>query len=471
MKFNRISECSTLTDEQMTEVVQEKKPLHLDQRKRELGELLLSLNYKLDELSRFNHPLSQMTNPFEKKELDGDRPSSGKFLQKIPSQDALTDPVLTYRVSWLLDFLRGLYGFEDCGIFLLDHGKGGLERLVLSSGFTEQFEDEMEALCRRGDIDCAVSQKRRIVLPAKKEGNFLIIPFKILDKKDGIWVVHFAQSILPDKKSSAELLFWGELFASCIESSHLIESSFSPHKEKSYHIETEKLFTTGELSKAVVHEINNSLQIIFGKTQVLKMNEKRSKKMPSGINNLETIQGNTNRIYSILKDFSDHLHRQFDETTETGEVNIQHILKSNLVLLKYILKSNRISWEADLDDDLPLVYGNPGELELAFLSLIWEIQDRLSSGGSIRLQASSEEDSLCLEVFCKAKEGQTDEHSDFGDLKTNGRFNMVSQILERYHGNFKFEKLADEEMKFSLGFILASEGKKTNQETPQELKL
>ena len=471
MRFNKISGNPTLPDEQMTEKAEENQPLHPDQRKREVGELLLSLSCKLDELVRINNRLFQMMTPSKKKVLDEYDVSFGKFLQMPPSQDALPEPVLTYRLSWLLDFLRGLYGFEDCGVFLRGDKKGGLERVVMSSEPSEEFEDEIEAFWRRGDIDCAISQKRRIILPAKKEGNFLVIPFKILDKKDGFWVAYFKQADLAKKRSSADLLFWVELFASCIENSYLEKSSLFPQKEKFCHIDTEKLFTTAELFRAMVHEINNPLQIILGRAQLLKMNEKKPQKRSSNINILETIEGNANRIGSILKDFSDHLHRQFDETTDAGEVNIHHILKSDLVLLEYILKSNRIKFELNLEDDQPAVYGNPGQLELSFLSLIWELRDHMPSGGSIRLQTSTEEESLCLNIYCAEEEVQTDGYPDFTDLKANHRFKMVSQILERYHGDLKWEKLEGREMKFSLRFPIAPEKKRTNREELQELKL
>ncbi len=463
MRFNKISGNPTLPDEQMTEVAKENQPLHPDQRKREVYELLLSLGCKLDELARVNNRLFQMMSPSKKKVLDEYDVSFSKVLQMIPLQDALPEPVLTYRLSWLLDFLRGLYGFEDCGVFLLGDGKGGLERLVTSSEPSEEFEDEIEAFWRRGDIYYAISQKRRIILPAEKEGNFLVIPFKILEKKDGFWVAYFKKAISSETKSSADMLFWVELFATCIENSYLKKSSLFPQEEKSHHIDAEKLFTTAELARAMVHEINNPLQVILGRTQLLEMNEKKLPKTSPNINILETIEDNANRISSTLKDFSDHLHRQSDETTHAGEVNIHHILKSNLVLLKYILKSNRIKFELSLEDDLPAVYGNPGHLELVFLSLIWELRDYMSSGGSIRLQTSTEEESLCLNIYCGREEIQTDGYPDLTDLKANHRFKMVSQILRRYHGDLKWEELEGRGTKLSLRFPIAPE-KKTNQE-------
>ena len=475
MKSNRTTENLTLPDMQITEVAEENKPFHSDRRKTKLRELLLSLSCKLDELARVNNRLFRMITPSEKKELDGDDPGFSKFLLMTPSPDALTEPVLTYRLSSLLDLVRGLYGFENCGVFLLDHRKGGLERLVLSPGPTgyetlQEFEEEVKAFWRRGHISCATVQKRRMVLPAKKEGEFVIIPFKVLDEKDGFWVAHFKQATAQKNKKSADLLFWVELLASLIENSYLKKSALSPQKEKSYHIETERLLTTVELSRAVVHEINNCLQVVLGRSQLLKMAEKKSPMTPSNIGILETIEGNANRVCSILKDFSDHLHRQFDETTEAGEVNIQHILKSNLVLVKYILKSNRIRLELNLDEDLPTVYGNPGELEIAFLSLIRGLRDHLSCGGSIRLQTSTEDGSPCLSLYCTGEDIQKDGYPDFTDLRANDRFKMVSQILRRYDGDLGCEELSEREVKFSLRFSITTE-RSPNREDLQELKL
>ena len=481
MKSNQTSGNLITLDEQTSEVEEENQPIQPDQRKRGLDDIVLFLNHKLDELTQVNHKLSQLISPSGKKELDGDDFNSDKFLLKTPSTGVLTEPELTYQLSSLLDFLKQLYGFKDCGVFLLNYGNTDTEKIFLSTGSngdetSQGLEDEVKALWRRGDIASAVTQKRRMILPAEKKGMILIIPFKILDQKDGFWVAHFksagskfGQAISPEKGSSADMLFWIELMVSCIENSYLKKSSLSLQKDKSYHIETEKLFTMAELSRAMVHEINNSLQVILGRTQLLRMSEKKSPKTPSGVNILETIEGNANRICLILKDFSDHLHRHSDETTDAGEVNIQHILKSNLVLLKYILKSNRIKFELNLDDDLPTVYGNPGQLELAFLSLIWEIQDHLSSGGSICLQTSIEEKSLCLNIYSAGKEMHKDGCPEFADLKTNDRFKMVSKILERYHGDLKSEKLSDTEMKLSFRFHIVPE-RKTNRAL-YELKL
>ena len=468
MKSNQTAENLTLSDRQTTEVVEENEPLLTDQRKTRLRELLISLSGKLDELTRVNDRLFNMANPSEEKELDTDDPGFGEFLMMPPTPDERTEPVLTYRLSSLLDLTRPLYGFGNCGVFLLGDKKDGLESLVLSEGPTghetlQEFEDKVKALWRSGDIGCSIGQKRRTVLPAQKEGELIIIPFRILDKKDGFWVAHFRQAIAQKNKKSADLFFWAELFAS------LIENSYSPQKEKSYHVETERLVTIGELSRALVHETNNCLQVILGRSQLLRMAEKKSQMAPSNIRILETIEVNANQISSILKNFSDHLHRQFDETTDAGEVNIQHILKSNFVLIKYILKSNRIKLELDIDDDLPAVYGNPGELEIAFLSLIWKLRDDLSSGGSIRLQTSTKDASVSLNIYCTGKDIQKDGCPNFTDLKEDDRFKTVSQILRRYDGNLRCEELSEREVKFTLGFIIATE-RGTNREDLQELK-
>ncbi|KPL01216.1 MAG: hypothetical protein AMJ91_00750 [candidate division Zixibacteria bacterium SM23_73_3] len=470
MNLHPTSENLTRPFEQSTEAGIEDQPLHPNQKETKLSESLLSLRGKLNELARVNHRLFKIIDPSRKGELDVYDLSSDKSLFQAASQDVLTEPELNYRLSWLLDFLRHSYGFEDGGVFLLDDKKGGIKKLILSSEPLEEFEDEVKALWRRGGIVRAVNQKRRMILPAKNGGNFLVIPFKILDRKDGFWVAHFQQKTIAKEKKSVDLLFWVELFATCIENSYLKDFSSSPQKEKSYHIETEKLFTTGELSKAVVHEINNSLQIILGRTQLLKMNEKKSTKRSSAVCILETIEDSADQICANLKDFSDHLHRQLDRATDAGEVNIQHILKSNIALLEYILKSNSIKLEVNLDDHLPAVYGNPGELELALLSVIWEIQDHLSSEGTIRLQTTTEEKSLYLDIYCTGEEIYEPGYQEFTDLTMNDRIMMVSQILGSNQGELKFEKALDNEMKFSLKFSIASETER-NQKALNELRL
>ena len=258
-----------------------------------------------------------------------------------------------------------------------------------------------------------------------------------------------------------ELPFWTELISACIENSRLkgLSALSLAQDEKPHYIETEKLFTTAEISRAVVHEINNCLQVVLGRTQLLLMNEKKASKTPSSTKVLETIETNANRVCSILKDFSDHLHRQSGRSSGEGEVNVRRILESNLVFLQYILKSDKIRLEFDLGENLPPVCWNPGEFELVMLSLIWGLRDQLRTKGSIRLQVSAEKKDLRVNIRCASGETQGDDYPDFSELQSKKRFRLASEILNRHQGELRFEKSGEREIHLSLTFPIVPDSK------------
>ncbi len=460
MNYNSISECSSRPDESMIKVEEQNHfPLSTGQEK--LKKLLTSINSKLDKLAQICSELDQLIDEPNIKNPSRDYIPFGEFSPLPLAQDVSMDPALNYHLSWLLDFLIKLYGFNAGGVFLLGNDKFGFKRLALSGEHPEKFEEMINSLWKKGDIIGAIDQKRRMIFPTQKEGSLLVLPFKVLDKKDGFWAAHFSQAFLLNRKARVDLFFWTELFISCIEVSYL-RRNFSPfaQKEKISKIEAEKFFTTTQLAKATAHQINNFLQVILGRVQLLKMNKNRSANFSSDTTPLDTIEENANRACLILKDFSDHLHRGSDHKSGVGEVNIGHILKSDLNLLEEVLKGKKIQLKAKLGDDLPAVYGNPQELELALMCLIWGIEDRLPSGGSIVLQASIHQDSLCLDLSCAGKDNQPNEGLDLSSRETDSRFRLASLLLEHYHGMLRFRKETKGKMRFSIRFLLASEWQK-----------
>ncbi len=464
MGFNRMSENPTLPDEHLTDVIEEEMLFGTGERKTELNELILSLNCKLDELALVNNRLFELIGSCRGSELGGDEPTPSPSSQTTTPPDVLTEPVLIYRLSSLLDLLRQWYDFEYCGVFLLNYRNAGLDKLVSSAappkeGNLQEFEDEIKQRWSRGDFVNAVSQQKRTVLPTEKKDSLLVIPFKILNEKEGLWVARLKGTSLQENKLFSELPFWVELISFCIENSHLKAFSLSPPQEKTYPIETERLLTTAEISRAAVHEMNNHLQVILGRTQLLRINEKKNKKTPPKNSVLETIEKNINQVCSTLKDFSDHLRRQFSMTTERGEVNLRRLLESNFGFLKYILKSKKMELKLKLEDELPSVYGNPGEIELALLSLILGLRDELPSGGSIRLQAAKSEDLLCLRVCCVSEETKGGKLSKSEDLNANHRLGMVSRILSGQNGELRIEKFGEDEIILSLRFPIIPDSK------------
>ena len=438
--------------------------------KTELAELLFSINHKLDQLTSANQDLSRMMDSSTEAGPPSDDSVAGIMLQTEVSQEESTEPELAYRLSSLVDFLAQRYQLEQCAVFLLRDKDANPEKLVSSGSPTgdqvsNQFDDEIGTLQERGEVARAIGEKRRLISPARGGGSLIIVPFRILEQEDGFWAARFGEGSSPEQVSSVELPFFTELISACIENSRLKGPSppsstcSSTGVEKPRAFEAERLFTTAQISRAVVHEINNSLQVILGRTQLLLINERKAKKTSSNTKVLEAIETNANRVCSFLKDFSDHLHRQSGRGSGEVEVNVRRILEGNLPFLQYILKADRIGLQLDMEENLPSVYWNPGEFESVLLTLVWGLKDGLRAGGSIRLQASAGEKGLRLNISCSSKETQPGALPDLSEMESSPRFRLASEILNKHRGELKCEGSGEGEISLSLNFPAVLERK------------
>jgi hypothetical protein len=458
----------TLQDNEEAEVVGENSQNHPHPRKKELRTQLESLSLKLEELSSIMEEFSEATcscTPGDPTETDPRKSCIETF-----QQNPMDDSVLTYRLCSLLDFLRGIYGFMEAGVFLGNGSSNGVESLALLAQSAQEetlhsFEDQVRHLWANGDIDSAVKQKKRQNFTTPPGGSFVVVPFRILSAKDGFWVMHFEKDLLLEKKSTANLSFWTELISSCIENSCLMKPAVFVQEGEADPLQKEKLFTTTQLCRALMHEINNPLQVIVGRIQLLKMSEKKSPSIQKDGKVLDSIEANAGRICSLVKNFSDHLHRQSTEIVKRGEVNLLQILNSDLALIKYLLNSKKIAFDAKWEEDPPSVLGNPIELETAVLSLIWELEAHFSSGGAITLQGGTEGEFLRLDVHGAVNDRQK-ANFDPAQIVLSNRVKMVSRVLDRLGGSLKFDESSGDEVNFCIRFTAIP----TESEPSQEVR-
>lgn len=423
------------------------------------------LQEHLDSLSQRFYELGLIVDQFsEGVTSSGQTDAPGNDWPKPSPQAAfesdLAEPVLTYRLCSLLDFLRDLYGFGNAGVFAWEKENGSLNTLASSPkpGQEEsgaEFAGQIEAMWKSGSLDSVVRHSKREVLSVQRATKLVVMPFKFAEAGEGFWITQFDGDMVPGKKSFADMVLWTELISACVQNSYLTSPSSSPRVDEPYHVDGERLYTTAQLCRALTHEINNPLQVILGRTQLLKMNQRRSNGPRAEGKILEALETNANKICSLLKDFCDHLHRQSGQIPERGEVNLLHIVRSDLRLLRYLLGSDKIGLEATLDGNLPSVQGNPGDLEQAFLSLTWELRDRLPLGGSLRLEAFQHAGFVCLDLHCSGKDDLTGGGPNSQEFNSSGRIRMVSDILHRFGGSLEFEETSAAGTRLRLTFPIA----------------
>jgi hypothetical protein len=418
--------------------VTQRQPRQRRPNQADLGAELRSLNLKLGEISFLVDQISQEMGSLGPKNPDGSACDPDLRLTSA-SEDQTAEPALVYRLCALMDLLRKHYGFEDSGIFWQDPTTGRLEARAVSprpgsADESARFEEQVGILWKSPDIQPAVERQKRQTLAAPQGGRFLVVPLGSRDRGGWYWVTYFREDLIPESLSAADLVLWSEVLGCCTSQPRADESASPGQKAEFGRMDRERIHGTIQLGRALTHEINNPLQVIIGRAQLLKMNLNKS----GGKSNdtiLDAIEGSAGRISSLMKDFSDHLHRQSDEITDGKEVNLLHILESDLPLLKYLLNSRRINLETDLEETLPSVSGNPGELETAVLILIRELKERLSSGGTVGIGARVEEGTVLVDLRGEAKDSETGAWGD--PVVCSDRVKMASAILERSGGSLE----------------------------------
>jgi len=441
----------------------------------QLRSTLLSLSGKLEELEKLNRKLFQEIDSEASDQSDSNTPVEEGSAYEITSTGSSSNSHLVYQLSALMNGLKSVLNCHNWGVFLLRGNVSGPVdpdegfKVVASSYYSEtnqsgrDLENEVRSQYTCGNINQAISRKKRMQFPAER-GDVLIVPLPLSNGKDGFWVMHFDKGISTPSDSVNELLLWGaDMITTCLEYAYRHKTWLSPEGENSYWLEGEKLFSLSQLSRAIVHEVNSSMQIILGRAQIARMNMSKSKEEISQNRIWETIEKNANRINGILKNFSDFLHRhsvsnqvpvnrgsEKNMSVAAKEVNLQRILESNLGLLQYILGSSGIELELKNGGDLPSVYGEPEELELAFLGLLWGIRDNLPVGGNIRIQTFLEEEFLCLKVDWVGKKSDKEKSPGRNESGDCTRLNQAIKILEKFDHNLRFENMTSKEGKVVL---------------------
>lgn len=128
-------------------------------------------------------------------------------------------------------------------------------------------------------------------------------------------------------------------------------------------LQAEKLSSIGRMAGGVAHEINNPLQTILGRTELLMDMETDELK----IHDMESIIEHTNRIADIVSNLLS-FSRQSNNTKFTN-LDINEVISKTISLLEPQMNIDGVKVVCDLADDLPKVFGRAGQLQQIFTNL------------------------------------------------------------------------------------------------------
>ena len=145
--------------------------------------------------------------------------------------------------------------------------------------------------------------------------------------------------------------------------------------------QSEKLATIGQLASGLAHEVGTPLNIIYGRTELVK---RRLEDQEEIRKNLDIILSQTERITLIIQQLLGFVRKK---KPEQGALNIGPFLEATLDLLDQQIKKQGITIIKKWEDHLPPVSGDPDQLQQAFLNLLLNAIQSMPEGGLIRLSA------------------------------------------------------------------------------------
>ena len=139
-------------------------------------------------------------------------------------------------------------------------------------------------------------------------------------------------------------------------------------------MQSEKLSVMGELLSGVAHELNNPLTGVIGYAQLL-MNQSSAEPLRR---NLERIQEEAQRCHKIVQNLLGFARQR---RAEKVKVELNRVLDETLDLRSYQMRVDNIWVVKDFHPDLPLVEGDPHQLQQVFINLVTNAHQALVSAG------------------------------------------------------------------------------------------
>ncbi len=144
-------------------------------------------------------------------------------------------------------------------------------------------------------------------------------------------------------------------------------------------INTEKLASIGTLAAGVAHEVNNPLGVILGFTDDLIRKSEKGSRIYDDLKIIERQGMHCKQVVENLLRFA-----RFGENRDVkADINSQ--IRDIFKIVSHTLEMDNIRLEYDLDDTIPMIKGDPGELQQVILNLINNAVYAMKGGGTLSL--------------------------------------------------------------------------------------
>lgn len=343
------------------------------------------------------------------------RASMDELLNLHELSDAISTSLnLEDTLDALMRLSARVVDFDAAGVFALSREDAGLEAIVLC-GNGKQLERCMEAQWNDGIVDWVLRERRPIVFDDMESAGdicFVLIPLMVRGKDIGLVALHCTRA--KDDFTLGEIELLGVLAnqtAAAIENSRLytdLETTHGSLKESQRQLLlSAKQAAIGELAGGVAHEVNNPLQIILSRVQLMVVRHGTDERLRDGLALIETNVKRISRIIRALLGFATHNRAD----AEGQPFAVSTALQQACALTRHQLESKLIEVDVQIEVDMPNATGSVGELEQVFINLILNAANAMASGGRLEIAALLEGESLEVR-FSDTGTGIESEHLD-----------------------------------------------------------
>lgn len=161
-------------------------------------------------------------------------------------------------------------------------------------------------------------------------------------------------------------------------------------------VQSGKMAAVGQLAAGVAHEVNNPLQIILSRVQLLML---RHQAQDGLVKDLRLIESNVKRISRIIRSLLDFARHNSGEE-EHKDIDLVYLVNQTLNLMHHLLEKGRIDAQIHVDaDERSRIAGNTGEMEQVFLNLIINaLQAMPDDGGELDIGIDRTEEQVIVRV-------------------------------------------------------------------------
>jgi two-component system, NtrC family, sensor histidine kinase HydH len=220
-------------------------------------------------------------------------------------------------------------------------------------------------------------------------------------------------------------------------------------------IQAEKLAATGRLAASIAHEINNPLQAIHN---CLYLALKRPLAEDKKLHYLAMAQEETKRLITLVQRTLEFYR---PSKGQSAAVDVNHLLENVLALSNKGLEHGHIQVHAQLQPDLPPIFGVPDQLTQVLLNLVINAIEAMPDGGELSLGTTSDEGWLRISVGDTGPGISPDEAAKifepFYTTKANGTglgLAVSYGIIQRHGGRIEVVGAPDRGTTFTIALPL-----------------